>query len=265
MATGKEIATTTLEAIERDGGYIWGQQGATWTAAKQANLEKKYNSDPEKYASYKGSAKYGKKWIGHPVWDCAGLCRWAAKQHGIAIHSGSNLIWNCDLSKKGELTADMGLPDGALVFTGTREKKPHIGTYTGGGIATEASGAQAGCIQSKLHGGKWKFWGLEKGVEYDFIPGEDSQPVPEPAPTPEPAPEPAKQHKTLRRGSKGPEVREMQQLLLIHGEALPRYGVDGDFGRETEAAVKNFQMAHGLVVDGICGPKTWAELDKQEG
>ena len=89
--------------------------------------------------------------------------------------------------------------------------------------------------------------------------------MPEPAPTPEPAPEPAKQHKTLRRGSKGPEVREMQQLLLIYGEALPRYGVDGDFGRETEAAVKNFQMAHGLVVDGICGPKTWAELDKQEG
>lgn len=257
MATGKEIAETTLQAVERDGGYIWGQQGATWTAAKQAALERKYNSDPEKYASYKGSAKYGKKWIGHPVWDCAGLCRWAAKQHGIAIHSGSNLIWNCDLKEKGELKDDTQLPDGALVFTGTREKKPHIGTYTGDETVTEASGANAGVIQSKLHKGKWKFWGLEKGVEYDFIPGEDPQPGPEPGPEPEPV-----THKTLRRGSKGPEVREMQQLLIEHGEALPRYGVDGDFGRETEAAVKNFQMAHRLVVDGICGPRTWKELLK---
>ena len=52
----------------------------------------------------------------------------------------------------------------------------------------------------------------------------------------------------------------MQQLLLDHGEALPRYGVDGDFGRETEAAVKSFQLAAGIKVDGICGPITWGKL-----
>ena len=83
--TGRQLAQTVLTALERQGGYIWGQSGATWTQSKQKNLEKKYSSNPEAYADYKYSAKYGSKWIGHPVWDCSGLSRWAMKQHGIAM------------------------------------------------------------------------------------------------------------------------------------------------------------------------------------
>ena len=173
MVTGQQIADTTLEAIRCDGGYIWGQMGAEWTDAKQNALEKRYKENPSGEADYKYSALYGRKWVGHRVWDCAGLCRWAAKQHGIDIHAGSNLIWNCDLVKRGELTKGMKLPVGALVFTGTASKKPHIGTYTGDGLVTEASGTIDGCKQSELHGGKWKYWGLEKGVTYEFIPGEE--------------------------------------------------------------------------------------------
>jgi len=36
--------------------------------------------------------------------------------------------------------------------------------------------------------------------------------------------------------------------------------VDGIFGAETNAAVRTFQGGHGLVVDGIVGPKTWRSL-----
>lgn len=255
MPTGREIATTTLEAIEVNGGYIYGQSGATWTAAKQKNLEAKYNSDPQKYADYKYSAKYGKKWIDHRVWDCSGLTMWAAKQHGISYHHGSNSMYKYDASHKGELSKGMELPIGAYVYTGTKDSHPHIGTYTGDGLVTEAASTQLGCIQSKLTDKKWTYWSLGKGIEYDFIPGEDPSPTPEPTPTPTPV-----KHKTLRRGDKGLEVAEMQGLLIAHGESLPRYGIDGDFGRETEKAVKSFQRENGLVVDGICGPKTWAKL-----
>ena len=46
----------------------------------------------------------------------------------------------------------------------------------------------------------------------------------------------------LKVGSKGPAVRRMQELLLkVDENALPRYGADGDFGRETRKAVIKFK------------------------
>lgn len=65
---------------------------------------------------------------------------------------------------------------------------------------------------------------------------------------------------TLRKGTRGEAVRRMQRALVERGFSLPRYGVDGKFGTETRAAVRAFQTAAGLVVDGVCGPKTWAAL-----
>lgn len=57
---------------------------------------------------------------------------------------------------------------------------------------------------------------------------------------------------TLKRGSKGNEVVQVQTLLGIDA--------DGIFGKKTEAAVKAFQAANGLKVDGIVGKQTWAAL-----
>jgi peptidoglycan hydrolase-like protein with peptidoglycan-binding domain len=68
---------------------------------------------------------------------------------------------------------------------------------------------------------------------------------------------------TLQKGSKGTDVAIMQQRLMAHNVQLPKYGADGDFGPETEAAVKTFQALHALKVDGVCGPDTWAELLKE--
>lgn len=247
--TGRQIAATTRQARKCNGGYIWGQSGATWTADKQAALEKKYNSNPEKYKDYKYSVKYGKKWIGHRVWDCSGLTKWAAGQHGISYHHGSNSMWNYDMKYKGVLTKGMELPEGAYVYTGNDDKKPHIGTYNGDGTVTEAAGSNAGVIDTKLHGGKWKYWGLGKGIEYDFIPNQE---------------EGEKEMQTLKKGSKGEAVKELQEKLLARGYKLQKYGADGDYGSETVAAVKAFQKDWGLKVDGIAGPETLKMLDSTQ-
>jgi peptidoglycan hydrolase-like protein with peptidoglycan-binding domain len=58
---------------------------------------------------------------------------------------------------------------------------------------------------------------------------------------------------TLRRNAKGDLVRQIQAKLGVEQV--------GNFGPKTEAAVRVFQRAHGLVPDGIVGPKTWAALD----
>lgn len=67
----------------------------------------------------------------------------------------------------------------------------------------------------------------------------------------------------LQKGSKGKQVEALQRLLSTHGYNLgSKNPFDGDFGSKTEAAVKAYQKANGLTVDGIVGAKTWASLLK---
>jgi peptidoglycan hydrolase-like protein with peptidoglycan-binding domain len=63
---------------------------------------------------------------------------------------------------------------------------------------------------------------------------------------------------TVKRGSKGQAVTLLQQLL--HDYGYNPGVVDGDFGPNTENAVKAFQNDYGLTADGIAGPKTWAAI-----
>jgi hypothetical protein len=71
-----------------------------------------------------------------------------------------------------------------------------------------------------------------------------------------PAVEPAATRRpTIRRGATGPFVEALQRKL-----GLPN--PDGAFGAKTEAAMRAFQRAHGLVPDGIVGPKSWEALDR---
>lgn len=64
---------------------------------------------------------------------------------------------------------------------------------------------------------------------------------------------------TLRRGSKGVYVKEMQTLLNYSGIGC-NLVCDGIFGSLSELALINFQGLHGLKKDGICGAKSWAAL-----
>lgn len=67
----------------------------------------------------------------------------------------------------------------------------------------------------------------------------------------------------LKKGAKGAEVRELQDLLVKKGFDLV---IDGDFGPGTFSAVKAFQSQNldqdgrPLTVDGVVGPLTWWSL-----
>jgi putative chitinase len=64
---------------------------------------------------------------------------------------------------------------------------------------------------------------------------------------------------SIRRGSNDFErVEQLQRALAAAGHYL--LTIDGDFGPGTEGAVKTFQRALGLTVDGVVGEKTWGAL-----
>ncbi len=68
--------------------------------------------------------------------------------------------------------------------------------------------------------------------------------------------------RTLRRGSKGRDVQELQVLLKKLGyDPGP---TDGVFGQRTEQAVIRFQKDNGLVQDGVIGPVTWRVLESKK-
>ena len=68
---------------------------------------------------------------------------------------------------------------------------------------------------------------------------------------------------TLYNGSRGEEVKALQQKLIdlgyLEGTA------DGIFGNKTEKAVRRFQWKNGMSADGLAGKKTLAALNGAQG
>lgn len=65
----------------------------------------------------------------------------------------------------------------------------------------------------------------------------------------------------LRKGDKGNAVNALQ--ILLNGKGYNCGSADGDFGVKTDTAVKKLQKDNNLIVDGIVGVNTWAQLLKK--
>lgn len=66
--------------------------------------------------------------------------------------------------------------------------------------------------------------------------------------------------RNLRKGDKGERVKALQILLIGNGYSCGGSGADGDFGSNTDTAVRKYQKAKGLTVDGIAGKATMGSL-----
>jgi len=106
----------------------------------------------------------------------------------------------------------------------------------------------AGRVQGKWDPGAIDMDILRADIQARIGEGPGTAPTPRP-----PVPVGAYADVLLYRGSEGPQVAALQRQLGV--------SVDGDFGPETEAAVRAFQRhTPGLRVDGIVGPMTAATL-----
>lgn len=186
------------------------------------------------------------------AFDCRGFTYWVLLQiYGWQLMGGgATAQWNTasNWKAKGEIAT---MPKNTLVclFVKNGNKMSH----TGFGLNNETIECSSGVQYFSKRNTKWTHWGVPACVAEEIYP----EPEPEPTPAPTPAKKP-----TIKRGSKGTYVEQLQTILVNLGYDLGSKAVDGIFGKKTEAAVKKFQKANGLAVDGIVGPKTWTAIDQ---
>ena len=136
----------------------------------------------------------------------------------------------------------------------------HIGIYIGDGLAVECTPAWKDGVQitavhnigkkSGYNGRSWTKHGKLPYVAYEV----------EQKPVDTNEEECVVNIKMLSKGSKGESVKALQILLIGYGYSCGKWGADGDFGAGTDSAVKAYQKANKLEVDGIVGPATWNKL-----
>lgn len=245
MISVPDLISKFQYAMDNDWGYIWGTSGQLWTQAAQ-NASTRENT-----------VKYGSRWIGHHVVDCSGLFSWSFAQLGGYMYHGSNTMYDRYCTRKGKLingykNGTEPLLPGTAVFTGDATEHGHVGLFVGGNDVIEARGTQYGVVKGRLTDKKWTYWGELIGVDYSTA-GQGSSEGSATKPDSRP---------TLKRGSKGEYVTLLQTMLINRGYDIGPFGVDGDYGRCTQAAVVSFQQDNHLDPDGVVGPKTWAALDK---
>ena len=238
------FAKFVKERAQAKDGYIMGSRGQD---------PKKWAKNSWWFTQYKGSQK--KKALywrenAQRVWDCQGLAEGYIKQEtgsNIDVRARNNYSSWCDPKGKGKVPEQYRMP-GTAVFIGS--PATHVGYLiepvdagnpAGDWIVGEARGVMYGTVLTKLNSRGWTHWGLM--TKYFSYEGYEDKPL-------------ELGDRTLSKGMTGADVQELQSMLIGLGYDLGKWGADGDFGSDTQNAVKKFQKEYRLTVDGIAGPDT---------
>lgn len=195
----------------------------------------------------------GCKWEGKLAFDCRGFTYWCLlNAYGMKLKGGgctSQWGYNVNWLKKGDIK---NMPNVVCcVFQYYNGKYQHTGLHIGDGKIIHCSnGVQWGDISEK----GWTHYAIPAGLytaEEVKMGGKPETDKAEKTPP------------TLRRGSRGDDVKKLQETLNALGYDCG--AADGIFGAKTEIAVRSFQEANGLAADGIAGKNTLALLYNKEG
>lgn len=203
--------------------------------------------------------------VGKVCTDCSGTVCWPWSN----IDYGSEQLY-------AKAYARLPMSQLSKFAAGTVLYKPgHVGIYigkdsSGQPICLESKGIDYGTIQGKItNPNRWKC-----GLTFSWMNYDIENPIPsnqisykglDPFPTPT---------TLVRKGDKGDSVKFVQFELVESGYGYPfKYNnhiipaiiIDGEFGNNTESGVKAFQLAYGLEVDGIVGPKTIEKMIENQG
>ena len=185
----------------------------------------------------------GCRYKGKRCFDCRGITNCAAEAAGLRLEgSGCTSQWNDadNWAVQGEI-GSMPLDKVCIVMRRRKGSSvmEHTALYMGDGTTIEAS---VDVKRKALSAGKWTHYGTLQG---QYEKGDIDMP------------DTNTNYATVKKGSQGDSVLAMQKLLNQLGFTLTE---DGKLGSRTESVLRTYQRLHGLEVDGVCGPITWASL-----
>ena len=240
-AREKFMAYAAAQA-ENGSVYVLGAQGQTGAQITEAWIKMREHN---KASNYKRAIAFWKKQLGKGfaalrAYDCSGL---------VVAHLLAEGLISSDRTANGlyftacEAIEKSGLIGGDLVFKkyATKNKMYHVGIYMGDGTVVHAKGRDYGVVRERISKAGWNRYGRLTCMDEAACP------------------QYARALKNKGRPyMSGDDVRAVQRALKSAG--FDPGDIDGSYGPITEKAVKAYQAANGLEVDGITGPKTWAKL-----
>lgn len=246
------------EAYDRRDGYI---MGATGQNPRNWKTTSWWFTQYDGNAKQKAKALYWREHAAH-VWDCNGLAEGIYRNYtGVSIDSKARYNYQqwCDPRGAGMIPAQYRVP-GAAVFWGDSAADIHHVAFLykpvksadpeGDWYLIEARGVMYGVVETKLLSRKPNYWGWMTKY-FDYPEAGAYEPV-----------EYRLGDRVLKNGMEGADVKAMQTGLIRLGYDCGRYGADGEFGDATEEAVRQFQRARRLTVDGVFGPASLAAFEK---
>lgn len=241
----KDVDYLVEYAKRQVGRPYWG--GTYGQIADETLLTYKRKQYPELYPD-PGSPSF-KSQFGQKVHDCNGLVFAASvcdtpdskpNHYPSPYYGVSRLYKECE--DTGSIYPKTKLVKGELLF---RNNNGHVGIYGGDGYVYHAKGHRWGVLKEPYRWTEWINHGKFTQM-YAYPSSVKTVTVTVTLPF-------------LQNGSKADSVKVWQQILSINKFNIGSAGIDGDFGKDTTQATKDFQTSRQIKSDGQVGTETWTE------
>lgn len=266
IKTGADLAEAVLEVAKKYKTlYVTGCFGAPLNDKNKQRWMNEYEAnrkDPRKTNIQKASADtFG--------FDCVNLIKallWGWNGDVNASYGGakyqSNGIPDIDEGSMFALCKDQSNDFSKIEVGEAVWMQGHIGIYIGDGLAVECTPAwtnnvqitACNCTKAGYNRRNWTSHGKLPYVTYQ-------KPNTSTSNTTNTSTQNTTK-RTLSKGMEGEDVKQLQKDLITLGYDLGKWGADGDFGEDTDKAVRAFQKDKKLTVDGIVGNNTFNALEK---
>jgi hypothetical protein len=214
-----------LEYLENQVGhgvYLWGGQGkhVEDVADVRRYIYNKAQDDERAARVWKFYQTLSKVESDIRFFDCSGLAMYFFQNlHGITkSDTTAHGLWGgCTALKMSELRP------GDFVFKKSGGETTHIGYVALDGDIIEARGSGHGVVKRPIDAGEWTHYGRHKWLKAEIEGGAGAT---------------VAKKETVEETEAKRTVKQWQNLLLLwDSKCLPKYGADGDYGKETDAAV----------------------------